>query len=265
MKRVRESAPAKLKRRNCTFYLFRNKQRPDLLCAVPEDYPVPPFVGPEQWEFERPLRPWHDQPGFRDKAAWDGVQLNGFYLFQVTAVHARPGEGGTGESPSVREDVREVLGYLREHQSIVRRASTAGASQGPTPPERSIASLKWVEGRYVDILDALPFAVYATDAAGRITYYNEAAVTLWGRRPALGQDRWCGSWRIYLPDGTLLPHDNCPMALAIGENREVRGLEAVAERPDGTRVRFMPYPTPLQDANDNLIGAVNVLIDLGAA
>ena len=39
-------------------------------------------------------------------------------------------------------------------------------------------------------------------------------------------------------------------------------MEAVAERPDGTRVHFIPYPTPLYDASATLIGAVNMLIDI---
>jgi len=121
------------------------------------------------------------------------------------------------------------------------------------------------ETRYADLLAALPYAIYTTDATGRITFYNEAAVALWGRRPVLGRDRWCGSWHIYTLNGAPLPHDRCPMAVAIREDRKVRGVSAVAERPDGTRVHFMPFPTPLHDANANLVGAVNVLLDLGAA
>jgi two-component sensor histidine kinase len=52
------------------------------------------------------------------------------------------------------------------------------------------------------------------------------------------------------------------MAIALKENRPVRGAEAVVERPDGTRVPFIPYPTPLHDASGRLIGAVNVLVDV---
>jgi PAS domain-containing protein len=114
------------------------------------------------------------------------------------------------------------------------------------------------------LLQAFPFAVYATDATGRITFYNDAATALWGRRPVLGSDRWCCSWRIYSPDGRHLPHDQCPMAVAIRENRSVRGVGALAERPDGTRVAFMPFPTPLGDENADLVGAVNVLIEISA-
>jgi len=130
---------------------------------------------------------------------------------------------------------------------------------------RPVASLRWAETHSADILAALPVAVYATDAAGQLTFYNDAAVALWGRRPTLGQERWCGSWRIFARDGSPLPHDCCPMAVAIREDRKVRGVSAPAERPDGTRVHFMPFPTPLHDANNQLVGAVNVLIDLGQA
>ena len=112
------------------------------------------------------------------------------------------------------------------------------------------------------LVDALPAAVYTTDAAGRITYFNEAAATLWGCRPELGKSEWCGSWRIFWPDGRPLPHDQCPMAIALKENRPVRGQDAIAERPDGTRVPFLPYPTPIYDGAGKLIGAVNMLIDL---
>jgi PAS domain S-box-containing protein len=114
-----------------------------------------------------------------------------------------------------------------------------------------------------EILDALPVALYTTDAEGRITYYNEAAVELSGRRPVLGDDKWCVTWKLSWPDGTALAHDECPMAVALKEKRAVRGAEAVAERPDGNRIPFIPYPTPLFDAAGQMIGAVNVLVDIG--
>ena len=118
------------------------------------------------------------------------------------------------------------------------------------------------DGRFREVIEALPAAIYTTDAAGRITFYNNAAVTMWGRRPTLGDDQWCGSWKLYWPDGTPLPHDECPMAVALKTGQPVRGVEAVAERPDGTRVPFAPYPTPIFDASGELVGAVNMLVDL---
>src|SRR6185437_3176374 len=100
---------------------------------------------------------------------------------------------------------------------------------------------------YRDLLNALPTAVYTTDAEGRITFYNDAAVELSGRRPELGSDQWCVTWRLFELDGTPMPHDQCPMAVALRERRVVRGDVAVAERPDGSRVTFEPFPTPLFD------------------
>ena len=112
-----------------------------------------------------------------------------------------------------------------------------------------------------DFLDTLGVAVYTTDADGRITYFNEAAVTLWGRQPELGE-QWCGSWRLYWPDGRRMEHDECPMAVALKEDRAIRGVEAELERLDGTRAVFMAYPTPLHDSAGGMIGAVNVMVDV---
>jgi PAS domain-containing protein len=107
---------------------------------------------------------------------------------------------------------------------------------------RSQATLLERERRFRELLDALPAVVYTTDAA-----YKQAAADLWGHRPALGSSEWCGSWKLFWPDGTPLPHDECPMAVALREDRAVRGMEAAAERPDGSRVPFIPSPTPIHD------------------
>jgi hypothetical protein len=54
------------------------------------------------------------------------------------------------------------------------------------------------------------------------------------------------------------------MADAILTQTPARGVSAVAERPDGTRLNFMPFPTPLFDAQGHFTGAVNMLIDVTA-
>src|SRR5919106_1408082 len=120
------------------------------------------------------------------------------------------------------------------------------------------------ESSFLDtaLIDALGIPVYTTDAKGRITLFNEEAVELWGRRPTIGKDLWCGSWRIYWPNGEPLPHEECPLAVALKETRPVRGVEIVVERPDGQRKTILPYPSPLRDADGNLMGAVNALIDV---
>ena len=116
--------------------------------------------------------------------------------------------------------------------------------------------------RYGDLIKTLGVAAYVTDAAGYITAFNDAAVELWGRRPELGNDRWSGAWKLYRADGTPMPHDEAPLAVALKEGVPIRGDEAIAERPDGTRTFFLPFPTPVHDASGKLVGAVNVLVDI---
>ena len=112
------------------------------------------------------------------------------------------------------------------------------------------------------LLGALPVAVYTTDAAGRITFYNQAAAALWGREPALGVETWCGSRMLRWPDGKPMRHDESPMAVALRERHAICGAEATAERPDGSQYRFLCYPTPVWDDRGDLTGAVATLVDI---
>jgi PAS domain S-box-containing protein len=166
--------------------------------------------------------------------------------------------------------MEQQIGFL---ESELERALAARLPAAPANADAD--NVVWINGaprehmaprererRFRALLDALPAAVYTTDADGRITYYNEAAAALWGRRPALGGGEWCGSWKLYRPDGTPMALADCPMALALREERPVRGMEVICERPDGTRVTFLPYPTPLHDEAGRLVGAVNMLVDI---
>ncbi|NOJ46023.1 PAS domain-containing sensor histidine kinase [Bradyrhizobium archetypum] len=156
--------------------------------------------------------------------------------------------------------------YLDIFSSSVRDAAGhfqygVRVSQDVTEAKQLQDRIRESEQRMRDLLEALPAAVYTTDAAGRINFFNKAAVEMAGRTP-LPDDQWCVTWKLYWPDGTPLPHNECPMAVTLRENRPVRGAEATAERPDGTRVPFIPYPTPLRDADGNLVGAINMLVDI---
>ena len=95
-----------------------------------------------------------------------------------------------------------------------------------------------------DLIQALPAAIYTTDADGRITFFNDAAAELWGCRPELGTSELCGSWKLYWPDGRSMPHGQCPMALALKERREVRGMEAVANGPTAPVSISLPIQRP---------------------
>ncbi|AKJ26728.1 hybrid sensor histidine kinase/response regulator [Caldimonas brevitalea] len=113
-------------------------------------------------------------------------------------------------------------------------------------------------------LDQLPVPAYACDAAGLITYYNAEAVELWGRAPRLNDmaERYCGSYRLYQPDGAPLPHEHCWMARALSEQREFRGMEVVIERNDGSRRTALAHARPYRGPAGQVRGAVNVMVDI---
>ncbi len=127
------------------------------------------------------------------------------------------------------------------------------------PSEESVGE---ADRKFREMIDALPAAVYTTDAQGRLTHFNQACVELSGRVPELGTDKWCVSWKLYYPDGQRMPHRECPMAIALKKGRVIHGAEAIAERPDGSRIWFTPYPTPLRDARGRIVGGINMLVDI---
>jgi len=111
-------------------------------------------------------------------------------------------------------------------------------------------------------LDKIRIPVYTTDAEGLVTYWNQACIDFAGREPQLGGDRWCVTWRLFTLEGDPLPHEQCPMATAIREKRSIRMEVAVAMRPNGSRVAFRPYPTPMFNKAGELTGAINMLVDI---
>jgi len=114
----------------------------------------------------------------------------------------------------------------------------------------------------IDLIEDLPVAIYICDKEGRITFFNHAAAQLWGREPEIGKELWCGSWKIYNTDGTLLALDECPMSITLKEGFALKGKEVIVERPDGVRINVLPHPKPIFDADGNIVGAVNMLIDI---
>ncbi|MEO5650937.1 MAG: PAS domain-containing protein, partial [Ginsengibacter sp.] len=50
--------------------------------------------------------------------------------------------------------------------------------------------IKEKEKQYFQLLKTLPVAIYTCDAQGYLTYYNDAAQELWGRKPNVKKDRW---------------------------------------------------------------------------
>lgn len=115
---------------------------------------------------------------------------------------------------------------------------------------------------YRDILEDLPVAIYTTDADGRITYFNRECVELSGRTPVLGGDKWNIARKLFTADGEPLQHSDSPTAATLREQRPVRGVELILERPDGSRSSICPHPTPIFGPAGECVGSVTMLLDI---
>jgi len=149
-------------------------------------------------------------------------------------------------------------GLFENGKFVHSRCVTRDVTSEITAQQRVREAEKWRR----ELIESLPLAVYTTDAAGLVTHYNQEAARFAGREAQPGKDQWCVTHRLYRTDGTFLPFEECPMAVALKTGEPVRGVEAIAERPDGARAYFMPYPTPIKDDTGAVIGGINVLVDI---
>jgi two-component system CheB/CheR fusion protein len=160
-------------------------------------------------------------------------------------------------------DVSVTVSPIRDREGTVVGASKIARDIS----ERMIveAAVRDSEARYRTLFDLGPVAVYSCDAAGVIETFNRRAAELWGRVPVLGDatERFCGSFRMFHPDGRLMPHDQCPMAEVVaGTLSEVRDAEVVIERPDGTPVTVVVNIRPLKNQHGQITGAINCFYDI---
>src|SRR3984885_12009984 len=114
------------------------------------------------------------------------------------------------------------------------------------------------------LFEQLPFAIYVCDRDGLVLRYNRRAAELWGRSPKLGDpdERFCGSFRMFRPDGSLLPHHQCPMADVLRTGVSVRKQEVHIERPNGLRGIALVDIEAIKDGDGNIAGAVNCFQDV---
>jgi PAS domain S-box-containing protein len=95
--------------------------------------------------------------------------------------------------------------------------------------------------------------------------FNRRAVDLWGRKLKAGDtdERWCGSFKLHLPDGTFLPHEQCPMVQVLsGKIPRAHDTEVQIERPDGSRVTVIVNILPLKNELGDILGAINCFVDI---
>jgi PAS domain S-box-containing protein len=134
-----------------------------------------------------------------------------------------------------------------------------------TERKRAEEAIRQSEERYRTLFNLGPMAVYTIDTSGVIQEYNRQAAELWGREPALGDtdQRFCGSFKMFRPDGSFMPHDQCPMAeVASGKISVVHNGEVLIERPDGSHVTVLVNIRPLKNDRGEVTGAINCFYDI---
>jgi PAS domain S-box-containing protein len=134
-----------------------------------------------------------------------------------------------------------------------------------TERKRAEDSIRQSEVRYRTLFDLVPVAVYTCDARGLIQEFNQRAVELWGREPKKNnpKERFCGSFKMFFPDGRSMPHEKCPMARVLrSETVKAGDLEILVEQANGTRRNVIVNPMALRDGRGKVTGAINCLHDI---
>lgn len=114
-----------------------------------------------------------------------------------------------------------------------------------------------------DLVATMPAAVYSCDAEGRLVYFNQRAVALWGGEPP-NEIPWSflNSYWLCRSDGVMLRGDAAPVKSVVATGQPVVNQELVLERPDGSRIDVLLNIAPLRDAEARITGAVSILQDV---
>lgn len=151
----------------------------------------------------------------------------------------------------LQREVNEALflSAIRQHE-LTEAAEKAGAA------------LRISEERMRALFESAPMAICVCDPSGVIQNYNRLASDLWGSPPKAGVDRNLSSVQFWLPDGSLLPHDQSPVAEVLRMGAPVLNTELAIERPDGSRLPILANFGPLKDEQGVVTGAIISFVDL---
>ncbi|MEJ7847971.1 MAG: PAS domain S-box protein [Pyrinomonadaceae bacterium] len=165
----------------------------------------------------------------------------------------------------------KLLGMLSTHWNRPHNPSERDlrlfdvlARQAADLMERTYAedALRETKDHYRALFDLAPMALFVCNRDAVIQNYNQRAAELWGREPECGVERHCGSTKLWLPDGTCLPHDQSPMMEVLRTGIPAQNVEVFIERPDGSRLPVLVNFAAVKDAHGEIIGAITSFIDI---
>ena len=191
------------------------------------------------------------------------------FFFEILDKVYRTGEPFSGkEMPAYinRHDKKEVVFLNIDFQAFLNDSDNTieGILVFVYDVTEQVTSRNKVQehkSNYRDFIYGFPSAFYTCNNEGYIQLYNAAAVDLWGREPEIGKDQASNFWKIFKPDGTPLPFDECPLGLILKDG-SISNLPIVIEEPDGTRRNVIPYSKAIYDTNGEIAGSVNTLVDI---
>ncbi len=154
---------------------------------------------------------------------------------------------GSVRQHELTEAAEKLNGQLREEMDVRRRAEERLAEH---------------EQRYRALFTSSPMGVFVCDQEGVIQQYNPRAVELWGKEPETWTKTPCGSVKMWLPDGAMVPDAEHPVLKVMQTGIPKRDVEMYMERPDGSRLPILVNFSVLKDGQGQVTGAITSFMDI---